>query len=62
MYSAEKIVKLIESFFTEMDCSKTKPNSLTINYKYYKQLKKVFPYLIRDKKYLKQSNYGKYCR
>ena len=53
MYSAEKIVKLIEAFFTEMDGSKIKPNALTIQTRYYERLKQMFPYLIKNNKYLR---------
>jgi len=52
MTKAQEIIKLIESFLVEMEASKTKANSLIINEKYFTLIKKEFPYLIENMRYL----------
>lgn len=54
--SCVKIMKQLESFFIEMDESLLKPNIVFMSRESYNILSKEFPYIIKEKKYIRKND------
>lgn len=51
MLRSDEIIKSIEQFLVETECSGVKSNTLIINSFYHSLIKKDYPYIVKDCKY-----------